>query len=74
MTTPVRFASLLTARVPSLIATVLTKVFKIMRDGRGTHFDPDLLDMFLDSANEFLAVSFQSVDEMESFERGAVPA
>jgi putative two-component system response regulator len=29
---------------------------EIMAEGRGTHFDPDILDVFLDLADEFIAV------------------
>jgi putative two-component system response regulator len=33
------------------------QVIRIMRDGRGTQFDPRLLDLFMGSLDEFLAVA-----------------
>jgi putative two-component system response regulator len=42
----------------------LGKVFKIMKEKRGTHFDPDLLDTFLRSATEYLEVSFPTLKEV----------
>ena len=37
-------------------ALPLPEVWRIMRDGRGTHFDPELLDLFFDSMDAFMAV------------------
>lgn len=34
----------------------LPEVWRIMREGRGTHFDPDLLDLFFDEMDSFLAI------------------
>jgi putative two-component system response regulator len=34
----------------------LGKAFKIMREKQGTHFDPDLLEVFLESVTEYLEV------------------
>jgi len=42
----------------------LGKCFKIMKEKRGTHFDPDLLDLFLTSATEYLEVSFPQLKEV----------
>jgi adenylate cyclase len=38
---------------------------EIMKQGRGTHFDPDILDAFLDLQDEFrsIALKFQAEDE-----------
>jgi putative two-component system response regulator len=37
-------------------ALPLPEVWRIMREGRGTHFDADLLDLFFDSMDAFMAV------------------
>ncbi|MDQ3958151.1 MAG: response regulator [Actinomycetota bacterium] len=34
----------------------LPEVWRIMREGRGSHFDADLLDLFFDSMDSFLAI------------------
>jgi putative two-component system response regulator len=38
------------------------KAIEIMNEGRGSHFDPILLDHFLDSLAEFLAIKIQYTD------------
>jgi len=38
------------------------KAVEIMREGRGTHFDPDILDVFLELADEFQRISMQFSD------------
>lgn len=34
----------------------LDKVLKIMKEGRATHFDPDLLDIFLENLDQFMII------------------
>lgn len=41
----------------------LDHTFALMRERRGTHFDPDLLDLFLDSEQELLAIRADYPDE-----------
>ncbi len=41
----------------------IDKSFALMREHRGTHFDPDLLDLFLDSEQELLAIRANYPDE-----------
>ena len=38
------------------------KAEQIMKDGRGSHFDPDVLDAFVACAGEFRAVAAQFAD------------
>ena len=38
------------------------KAVLIMREGRGTHFDPDMLDAFIDIQEEFRAIARRFVD------------
>ena len=33
-----------------------------MREGRGTHFDPDMIDAFLEIEDEFAAIAEQFLD------------
>jgi putative two-component system response regulator len=40
----------------------LGRAIEIMREGRGVHFDPKLLDMFLDSMDEVLLIRDQYAD------------
>jgi putative two-component system response regulator len=40
----------------------LGRAIEIMREGRGSHFDPKLLDMFLDSMDEVLLIREQYAD------------
>ncbi|MDP3131398.1 MAG: two-component system response regulator, partial [Burkholderiaceae bacterium] len=35
---------------------------KIMREGRGTHFDADVLDAFINSQTEFVAIAERFTD------------
>jgi putative two-component system response regulator len=37
----------------------------IMRQGRGTHFDPDILDAFLELQQEFRAIAVRFADSSE---------
>jgi putative two-component system response regulator len=32
------------------------KALRLMREGRGTHFDPAILDLFMDSLEQVLAI------------------
>ncbi len=41
----------------------LAQVLEIMREGRGTHFDPDIADAFLSSVDEFVAISRRFADD-----------
>ncbi len=38
------------------------KALSIMREGRGAHFDPDIIDVFLDLAEEFRRIAQRFVD------------
>ena len=40
----------------------LQTTLKIMKDGRGSHFDPDMLDAFLEIHNEFEVIASNFVD------------
>jgi putative two-component system response regulator len=42
----------------------LPKVWEMMRDGRGSQFDPHLLDIFFDSMDEVLSIKEQNVDQL----------
>jgi putative two-component system response regulator len=39
------------------------QAFKIITDGRGTHFDPDIVDAFLSIAEDFRAIERRFSDE-----------
>jgi len=41
----------------------------IMRQGRGTHFDPDILDAFLELHEEFRAIANRYADSSEDLDR-----
>ena len=43
-------------------AMPLDKVLEIMREGRGKHFDPDILDALFDSLDEFVDISRRFAD------------
>ncbi len=43
-------------------AMPLGKALDILREGRGTHFDPDLLDLFLSSFDSVVAIKAQYAD------------
>ncbi len=43
-------------------AMPMDRAIEIMREGRGTQFDPDLLDLFLDSMDEVEAIQREYVD------------
>lgn len=43
-------------------AMPLEKVLEIMREGRGKHFDPDILDALFDSLDEFIDISRRYAD------------
>jgi putative two-component system response regulator len=47
------------------------KAVGIIREGRGTHFDPDLTDLFLERADEFRAVAARFADSDEDLARKA---
>jgi len=44
-------------------AMTLESVLKIMREGRGTHFDPKLIDLFLNNIDDFSEIQKQFPDE-----------
>ncbi len=46
----------LTSRRPYKEPFSIEKAQEIMREGRGSHFDPDLLDLFLDNISAFVAI------------------
>ncbi|MGB5866740.1 MAG: HD domain-containing phosphohydrolase, partial [Arcobacteraceae bacterium] len=41
----------------------LDTVLKIMTEGKGTHFDPVLLDLFLNNIHDFIEIQKQFPDE-----------
>jgi len=47
------------------------KAVEIMREGRGTHFDPDVLDAFLSLQDEFLAIAARFSDSDADIEKKA---
>lgn len=49
----------LTSERPYKRAYTVEEAFDIMREGRGTHFDPKLLDMFLGSTSDVLRIRRQ---------------
>jgi putative two-component system response regulator len=57
------FDALLSPR-PYKPAFSLEKALDILRDGRGTHFDPTVLDAFFDSLDEIVQVSQTYADEL----------
>ena len=44
----------------------LEKTLQIMQEGRGTHFDPDLLDLFFDHLDKFLDIRQEFPDQAET--------
>lgn len=44
----------------------LDKVLQIMNEGRGSHFDPEVLDMFLNALPEVLDIWRQNQDQLET--------
>ena len=42
---------------------------QIMREGRGTHFDPDILDAFMELHKEFLAIANRYADSSDDLDR-----
>jgi putative two-component system response regulator len=44
------------------------KALGIILEGRGTHFDPDIVDAFMDCADEFLAVARRYEDTLQNLE------
>jgi len=47
------------------------KAVEILRDGRGTHFDPDMIEAFLDVAPTFYAVAQTYADSQQAVEAKA---
>ena len=41
----------------------------MMREGRGSHFDPDILDAFLELHEEFRAIALRFADSSEDLGR-----
>ena len=56
----------LTSKRPYKEAFSHEKSFSLMREGRGTHFDPSLLDAFFDVKDEILRIKDCYADELES--------
>lgn len=46
----------LTSKRPYKDAFSVDKALSIMKEGRGTHFDPQILDIFLDNIDEIIAI------------------
>lgn len=61
----------LTSRRPYKEPYSLDKSLEIMREGRGTHFDPAVLDAFLDSIDEILEVYREFADRADGEESSA---
>ncbi len=55
----------LTSKRPYKKAFSNEKTFEILREGRGTQFDPKVLDTFFDRLNEVMAIQEQYSDNME---------
>lgn len=56
----------LTSRRPYKEPFSIEKSFAIIREGRGTQFDPDVVDAFFDSKEEILTIKETYLDEHES--------
>lgn len=56
----------LTSKRPYKEAFSLEKSHKIIKEGRGTHFDPDVVDAFFASQEKLLAIKEKFKDEHES--------
>lgn len=52
----------LSSRRPYKPAFPLAKCFQILEEGRGKHFDPAILDAFLEARNEIIAVQLEYAD------------
>ncbi|TWU03836.1 HD-GYP domain-containing protein [Neorhodopirellula pilleata] len=55
----------LSAERPYKKAMPREKCFSILREGRGTHFDPDVLDAFFASTKEIVRVQLDFMDHVE---------
>lgn len=49
--------------------TTHEKALEIMKDGRGTHFDPDILDAFLEIEDKFLEIAIHYADSKDDIEK-----
>ena len=56
----------LTSKRPYKEAFSLEKSYEIIKEGRGTHFDPDVVDAFFASEEKLLAIKEKFKDEHES--------
>ncbi len=56
----------LTSKRPYKAAFSLEKSYGIIREGRGSHFDPDVVDAFFAVEDEVLAIKAKYKDEQES--------
>lgn len=56
----------LTSKRPYKEAFSLEKSYDIIKEGRGTHFDPDVVDIFFASQEKLLAIKEKFKDEQES--------
>jgi putative two-component system response regulator len=56
----------LSSKRPYKDAFPLDKTLMILREGRGTHFDPELLDLFLNNLDEFLKIQKEFSDKDET--------
>lgn len=45
------------------------KAVEIMAEGKGSHFDPDILDAFLDLQDEFRAIAARHADSEQDMEQ-----
>ncbi len=52
------------------MSNLLKETYVLIREGRGSHFDPDMVDAFRSVADEFHTISEQFADE-ESFYRAS---
>ncbi|MBF0204217.1 MAG: response regulator [Desulfamplus sp.] len=55
----------LTTKRPYKEAFSLEKAYQIIKEGRGTHFDPDVVDAFFEISDEILKIKNQQSDEQE---------
>lgn len=45
------------------MSNLLKETYVLIREGRGSHFDPDMVDAFRSVADEFHTISEQFADE-----------
>ena len=64
----------LSAERPYKKAMPREKCFSILEEGRGSHFDPDVLDAFFDCTKEIVRVQLDYMDHCEPTPAPAAPS